>query len=172
MEREGFDDEQFFTGVEVEHTPTFGMKTLFVIGIPKIETLLFQIKFNEPKAVYFGANQSFHLDNQDQWDQWQPWISMINEVLNKCPNLYTTLDFDISYAEGIAETGLPENDRFISMVSAKLPYVNQLGYNAVLKIDDKDFNATNPGVWCHRIHNLTAPEKFTNWLAYKDDQIV
>ena len=33
MIREGHEDTQFFIGQEVEHTPAFGKKTLFVVGI-------------------------------------------------------------------------------------------------------------------------------------------
>ena len=30
------DSVTYFTGVEVEKTPAYGMKTLFVVGLPKI----------------------------------------------------------------------------------------------------------------------------------------
>ena len=39
-----------------------------------------------------------------------------------------------------------------------------------LKLDDTDFNATNPGVWVHRIHELKSLDKFTNWEQYKSDK--
>ena len=42
----------------------------------------------------------------------------------------------------------------------------------MVKIDDKDFQATNPGVWCHRLHNLMDEQRFTNWEEYKNDKIV
>ena len=35
-----------------------------------------------------------------------------------------------------------------SMISVLLPYIDQQwNYNACIKIDDKDFKASNPGVW-------------------------
>jgi hypothetical protein len=52
------------------------------------------------------------------------------------------------------------------------PYLNQLGYNATLKIDDKDFNATNPGVWCHNLQDLLGRDRFTNWDQYGKDEII
>ena len=73
--------------------------------------------------------------------------------------------------EGLLESALPEYRRFIPMISAKLPYINQLGYNAVLKIDDIDFDKSNPGVWCHRLHDLQSASTFTGWDAYKDDEV-
>jgi hypothetical protein len=40
----------------------------------------------------------------------------------------------------------------------------------MLKIDDKDFDATNPGVWCHSLHSLMSRETFTSWDDYKGDK--
>ena len=51
-----------------------------------------------------------------------------------------------------------------------MPYVKQWNYNTMLKIDDKDFKASNPGVWCHRLHNLLDEEKFTDWAEYGLDK--
>jgi hypothetical protein len=56
------------------------------------------------------------------------------------------------------------------MISAKLPYLQQLGYNATIKIDDKDFQATNPGVWCHSVQSLIRRRVFTPWDHYTKDQ--
>jgi len=58
------------------------------------------------------------------------------------------------------------------MISVKVPYLQQLGYNATVKIDDKDFDATNPGVWCHSLHALTNPANFTSWREYTKDEPV
>jgi hypothetical protein len=65
-----------------------------------------------------------------------------------------------------------EQRRFIPQVSIKLPYLTQLGYNATIKIDDKDFDATNPGVWCHRLRDLTTTDSFTSWDEYSKDIII
>jgi hypothetical protein len=50
--------------------------------------------------------------------------------------------------------------------------LTKYNYNAILKIDDKDFEATNPGVWTHRLHDLLEHEKFTDWDQYKEDEII
>ena len=41
-----------------------------------------------------------------------------------------------------------------------------------LKIDDKDFDASNPGVWVHRVHDLKTKEVFTDWSKYTTDEII
>ena len=81
-----------------------------------------------------------------------------------------TLDLDASCAEGLIESGLADYNNFIPMISVKLPYVRHLGYNATLKIDDKDFEATNPGVWCHNLQDLQSRKTFTDWSRYTKDE--
>ena len=76
----------------------------------------------------------------------------------------------IAWVTGLLESGLTENHNFIPMISVKLPYINQLGYNATLKLDDKDFRATNPGVWCHSLHTLQKRSVFTDWSKYTKDE--
>jgi len=39
----------------------------------------------------------------------------------------------------------------------------------MVKIDDKTYNASNPGVWCHRVHDLMDYSKFTPWKDYQED---
>jgi hypothetical protein len=95
---------------------------------------------------------------------------MIHNVLDT--GILSTLDVDVNCVEGLLESGLTENRHFIPMISVKLPYVQQLGYNATIKLDDKDFDATTPGVWCHRLHNLLDTKLFTSWNAYTKDEIL
>jgi hypothetical protein len=58
------------------------------------------------------------------------------------------------------------------MISVKLPYIRQFGYNATIKLDDKDFAATNPGVWCHSLHDLQNYKVFTDWSKYTKDEVI
>lgn len=159
------EDPDFFVGNEVEHTPAHNLKTLFVVGVQPTSDILRQANALNCKAVYFGANQSFDGYSED-------WVHMIQTVLDHPDDLWCTLDFDVRHVEDILETVLVEHPNFIPMISVKIPYANQLGYNATVKIDDKDFAASNPGVWCHKLHDLMNHEKYTNWKKYKDDQIL
>ena len=52
-----------------------------------------------------------------------------NLVFGLLKEMYTvTLDYDIKYHEWILESGYNENTRFISQISVKLPYIDQLNY--------------------------------------------
>ena len=161
------EDIIFFTGVEIERTPAFGMRTLFVVGIQKVEEIISLAELHECKHIYFGANQSYVPQSTDEMFVWD---HMIMECLIE--NYWCTLDFDAQWVEDVLEGGIVEQRRFIPQISVKLPYLTQLGYNATIKIDDKDFDATNPGVWCHRLRDLTTTDSFTNWDEYSKDEII
>jgi hypothetical protein len=159
----------YFTGTEVEHTPAFGLRTLFVVGIKSSDEVEWWYTNQECEHIYFGANMSFDVTDNTA-EQWQPWENMILPLLKK--GYLVTLDVDAGQLEGLLETGFPEYNNFIPMISVKLPYIEQLRYNACLKIDDKDFNASNPGVWVHSVHDLMDRKRFTSWDKYKQDQPV
>ena len=166
---EDIEDIQYFVGTEVEHTPQYGKKTLFVVGIKDSDEIANLAEFNGCKHIYLGANMSFDVTENTE-SQWQPWENMAFPLLEK--GYWVTLDVDVSQVEGLLETGLVEHNRFIPMISVKLPYIEQLGYNACLKIDDKDFDASNPGVWVHKMHDLKDRAVFTDWSKYTTDTII
>lgn len=158
--------EKFFTGIEVEHTPAFGKKTLFVVGVQPVELIAANLQGCE--HIYFGANMSFPKLTVNDGGKWREWEQMIMHFLKL--DYLCTLDVDVGCVEGLIEGGLPEYHNFIPMISVKLPYIGQLGYNATLKLDDKGFQATNPGVWCHSIHSLQDRKVFTDWSKYSADK--
>lgn len=167
MNREGHNNVKFFTGTEVEHTPAFGKKTLFVVGLQSVTSIEEQLDGCE--HIYFGANMSFPSSiRTNDAVFWTPWENMIKHFL--LHGYQCTLDIDVSQVEGLLESGLCEYNNFIPMISVKIPYIRQLGYNATVKIDDKDFAATNPGVWCHSLHTLQKRSVFTDWSKYTKDE--
>jgi hypothetical protein len=179
MNREGHNNVKFFTGTEVEHTPAFGKKTLFVVGLQSaadIQDWLDDFAVHEDKSmhiehIYFGANMSFPASiRTNDAVFWNPWESMIQHFLSA--GYPCTMDIDVSQVEGLLESGLCEHYNFIPMISVKIPYIRQLGYNATIKLDDRDFAATNPGVWCHNLHDLQKRTKFTDWSKYSNDKTI
>lgn len=178
MNREGHNDVNFFVGTEVEHTPAYGMRTLFVVGVQPVKDIRTRINdaadyLDDSKHIqhiYFGANQSFPNPAVNDFHSWNSWEDMIGPFLKD--GIMCTLDLDNSAAEGLLESALVEYHNFIPMISVKLPYIKQLGYNATIKLDDRDFAATNPGVWCHSLHTLQNREVFTPWSKYTKDEVI
>lgn len=165
----------FFTGQEVEYTPAFGTQTLFVVGLQTVDDI--QTKINHANKIgakiehiYFGANQSFPSLLYNDYNGWKQWEDMIMPFLEA--GYWCTLDLDVGCVTGLTDGLLCEQDKFIPMISVKIPYARTLGYNAVVKIDDRDFKATNPGVWCHSLHDLQRRSKFTDWGKYTKDEIL
>ena len=156
----------YFTGYEVEHTVAYGMKTLFVVGTPPLAEILAQAKQHDVKQIYFGTSQSFNPQAISN-EEYRAWDDVIIGCLKA--DYWVTLDFDVEHIEGVLESGYNEYAKFIPMISVKLPYINQLNYNATIKLDDRTWGATNPGVWTHHLQSLMGKDKFTYWDQYTQD---
>jgi hypothetical protein len=167
------DDVIYFTGVEIEHTPACGMRTLFVVGLRHPQDVISKAKTADCKHIFVGANQSFDpmralVGSSNLYDDIEPWDNMITDLLND--GFIVTLDFDIDYVQVILEMKCQTHINFIPQISAKIPDIKKLNYNTMLKIDDTDFKASNPGVWCHKLHNLMNDNVFTGWREYEKDE--
>ena len=163
-------DITFFTGVEIEKTPAYGMKTLFVTGVHDAYVIMELAREHKCQHIYFGANQSFPNPTINDATVWTAWERMILHWLDR--GYWCTLDLDVGAVEGLAEGSLCEQSQFIPMLSVKLPYIKLLGYNTTIKLDDRDFKATNPGVWCHSLHDLLDRKTFTSWDQYTKDEVI
>lgn len=159
------DDVIFFIGNEVEHTPAYGLRTLFVTGVQPVDAIALNLQGCE--HIFFGANHSFNPTFND-YDGWKAWEDMIEFFLKK--DYLCSLDIPLSAVEEFHDGGLNEHANFIPQIRVPIPYVKLWNYNTMLKIDDKDFKATNPGVWSHSLHTLMDRSKFTDWSQYKQDK--
>lgn len=160
------DDVLFFFGTEVEHTPAFNMNTLFVVGVHSVETIELKLR-PHIKHIFFGANHSFSPQNNLDWQRWE---TMIQYFLDK--EYLCSLDIPMSAVEEFHEGGLCEYNNFIPQIRVPIPYIKLWNYNTMIKIDDKDFKSTNPGVWSHSLHKLMDRNQFTSWDQYKGDTIL
>lgn len=156
----------FFYGFEIENTPARGMGTLFVVGLQDVETIKSNLRGS--RHVYLGANQSFKFSSETitKWDK------LIQQLLED--DLWVTWDIDSTDYPKMLDSFaiLSGYRRFILQISLKLPYLDNLNYNACVKIDDTNFDYSNPGVWVHRLHSLKDANVFTSWDEYADDIIM
>lgn len=157
----------FFIGTEVEHTPAYGKKTLFVVGLQNPEKIKTYYHAHSCEHIFFGANHSY---NPVENGNWETWEAMITQFLKE--DYLCTLDIPLSAVEEFHDTGLCEYDTFIPQIRISIPYVTLWNYNTMVKIDDRDFKSTNPGVWCHSLHELMSRQKFTDWSKYSLDTII
>lgn len=170
--------EGLFVGQEVEKTPAYRMTTLFVVGtktsnqieeaLSTLNTKNYGVPFSgsDIEHIFFGANHSL---TRESWKGSEDvWTSMIRKFLDK--NYLCSLDIPVDLAEEVLETYLNEHNNFIPQIRVTVPYVGLWNYNTMVKIDDKGFNESNPGVWCHSLHDLCSRETFTDWREYKGDK--
>ena len=173
MKREGHENVDFFVGTEVERTPAFGRRTLFVVGVQPIQNIQdwlddyhsYEDRSYHIEHVFFGANHSFNPQTPEEWRKWESMITYFLERGYLC-----TLDIPISAVEEFNDGSLCDYRNFVPQIRVSVPYTKLWNYNTMLKIDDKDFDATNPGVWCHSLHSLMSRETFTSWDDYKGDK--
>ena len=148
-----------FVGREVEKTPAHNMPTLFVAGLQPIADI--EDSVLSEKHIFFGADHTFNNPTPEEFENWE---AMINHFLKQ--GFLCTLDFGLDDLALIQESVLVEDINFIPQIRVPIPYIQTLPYNTMLKIDDTEFQGSNPGVWCHRLHDLMATDKFTPWREY------
>jgi hypothetical protein len=169
MIREGHDNVNFFFGKEVEKTPAFGKQTLFVVGIQPVDEIAYHFT-RHPSGVehiFFGANHSFCPQTPTEWDRWSAMIAHFLKLGYVC-----SLDIPVTHVEDFNDTFLCEYRNFIPQIRVSIPYVKLWNYNTMIKIDDTDFDATNPGVWTHSLHSLMSRRTFTDWDQYNEDSLL
>ncbi len=155
----------FFFGKEVEHTPAYGLNTLFVVGVQPVGIIAENLQ--GCSHIFFGANHSYNPRTNVEADLWEKMIRFFLEREYLC-----SLDIPLSAIESFNDGSLCEYNNFIPQIRVPIPYIRLWNYNTMLKIDDKDFKATNPGVWSHSLHALMDRKNFTDWSQYKNDSII
>lgn len=169
MNRNGHTDETcYFIGPEVEHTPAFNKKTLFVIGKQDVAQIERMAREYKTPHIFMGANHSFTCGNLDPY-----WDATITALLDR--GFWVTLDYE-AHDHGtvlkMLNKGIWQSRLFVPLLSVRIPYVQTTSTNLTIKIDDIDFNATNAGVWCLNHHEVTDSNRFTDWQDYTTDEVV
>ena len=159
----------FFTGVEVEKTPAYGMKTLFITGTHSYLSIKQQLdKLMQIEHVFFGANHSYNPITEEEFQEWDNMmLPLVKEGILCSLDIPSTINM-----EWFLDSGLVEYENFIPQIRVVIPYIKQWNYNTMVKIDDKGFKASNPGVWCHSLHDLMDRNKFTDWSKYGLDKTI
>lgn len=150
----------FFIGVEVENTPAKGVKTLFCHGKIPCNDILHKLNTDDNcidvKHIYLNSNHTECFDP-------------ITKIISFCELGYW-VTFEIDHRLSKMIHSLPMHDLFIPFLSVKIEKVTK-HKNLSIKIDDVDFNATNPGVWCFKLDELP-DNTFNDWSVYTKDEVI
>lgn len=161
------DNAKYFVAHEVERTPAYGMRTLFMVGLQPVEEIVKLAEQHNCHNVYFGTGTTFL---PTSYEEVAKWNDVIEQVIQH--DLWATLDFDSNLAHYVHSMSVSQNRRFIPMISVKVDNFRGFNYNATLKLDDVDFDSTNPGVWCWSLSDLLSRDHFTDWEEYRNDTII
>ena len=152
-----------FSGIEVEHTPAYGKQPLFLarndLLFDQIVELAEQVN---AEAIYFGANRSF-MHNIVHTPQ------LLKKLLDR--GYWCTIDYQYSVHKDVKErfADIWNEEKFIPFCSIIFPKSEQ-DDNLCVKVDDVDFNKTNPGVWTMSMNHFKQSSGFTSWKEYKQDE--
>lgn len=168
MKRHGHENTSYFLGPEVEHTPAYSKRTLFVVGKQPFDQILTMARANKVTHVFMGANHSFNSASKDPY-----WDHVITGLLDR--GFWVTLDYQAHEHSEVLEMlnpGIWQSRQFVPLLSVRIPKIQTSNPNLTVKIDDVDFAATNPGVWCLHHHELTDSNRFTDWQDYGSDEVL
>ena len=157
------DSVGIFSGVEVEHTPAFGKQTLFLARNDLYFDQIVELaeKANA-EAIYFGANRTFMHNIANT-------THLIARLMRR--GYWCTIDYQYSVHAEVKERfkDIWKEDKFITFCSIIFPKSEE-DDNLCIKVDDVDFNKTNPGVWTMTMDHFKQSSGFTSWNEYKQDE--
>ena len=115
----------YMTGVEVEHTAAYGLKTLFVQGYKHYNEIIEIANRENINHIYLGANRSFDINHD--------WTTIIEKLLNL--NFIVTIDYPVVYHGRLnLSNEIVNSKKFISIMTIDIPNVLNSGKNLILKI--------------------------------------
>ena len=172
MNRTGHETVTFFVGGEVEKTPAFSKKTLFVVGFQEADTIERLAREHKTPHIFLGANHSFDATHYTEHFA-KTWEDLVTRLLDT--GFWVTLDYPAHQHETVLKMfspGIWQSRQFVPLLSVRIPKIQTSSPNLTVKIDDIDFKATNPGVWCMHYHEVTDSNRFTDWQDYGADMVL
>ena len=145
-----------FSGIEVEHTPAYGKQTLF---LARNDLTFDQIQecavMANAEAIYYGANRSYMHGHYMQ-------VPQIMKFLEH--GYYVTVDYPFELHQMVSQKFalVWKHERFIPFCSIIMPDSEE-DTSLCFKIDDIEFNKTNPGVWTMSMKDFKDKAGFTKW---------
>jgi hypothetical protein len=115
-----------------------------------------------------GANHSFRTTGENTY-----WDKTITVLLDK--GFWVSLDYEAHDHDVVLELlnpGIWQSRLFVPLLNVRIPKIQTSSPNLTIKIDDIDFKATNPGVWCMHFHEVTDSNRFTDWVEYGNDFVL
>ena len=156
-------DVTVFSGIEIEHTPAYGLQTLF---LARNDLTFDQIQecavMANAEAIYYGANRSYKHNHYMQ-------VAQIIKFLEH--GYYVTVDYPFELHQMVNQKFALcwKDPKFIPFCSIIMPHSEE-DTSLCFKIDDVDFDSTNSGVWTMSMKDFKEKSGYTKWEDYKKDE--
>ena len=164
------DKTNYFVGDEIEHTPNFGLRTLFIVGdqdmYSKQEVIKKLATENNCQHLFFGANHSFTTRQELQL------MEFVHVLHNMSKHYKISIDVPADLIEKAMFAHIHEVKDICIQIRFPIPNVLKLNKFTQIKVDDRDFKATNPGVWTVPLTSMLNEKVFTPWDLYDNDEPV
>lgn len=157
------EDVKVFSGIEIEHTPAYGKQTLFLARNDlTFDQIISLAVASDAEAIYFGANRTYMHSHAMQ-------VAQIHQLLDR--GYWVTVDYPYELHRLVSKKFQTcwTNDKFIPFCSIIFPFTED-DKQLCFKVDDEDFNKTNPGVWSMSMEDFKDKSGFTKWDQYKKDE--
>jgi hypothetical protein len=157
------DEVKTFVGLEIEHTQAYGKRTLFLARNDlTTDEILELVVLNDCEAIYFGANRTYMHNHGLQ-------LAQIHKFLSD--GYYVTVDYPYNLHKEVKQkfSTVWSHPKFIPFCSIIFPNIEE-DTQLCFKIDDIDFNKSNPGVWTSTMSKFKEQAGFTKWEDYRNDE--
>ena len=157
------EDVNVFSGLEVEHTQAFGKQTLFLARNDlTFDQIISLAVASDAEAIYFGANRTYMHNHALQ-------LAQIHQLLDR--GYWVTIDYPYELHRLVSTKykSCWKDPKFIPFCSIIFPFTED-DDQLCFKIDDEDFNKTNPGVWTMSMKDFNGTSGYTKWDQYKKDE--
>jgi len=152
-----------FVGTEIEHTLAYGKRTLFLARNDLTTDQILEIAVaNNCEHIYYGANRMYLHGHALQ-------IAQMIKFLDD--GYYVTVDYPYALHNQVKKkfAMIWKRPKFIPFCSIIFPNTEE-DQQVHFKIDDIDFNKTNPGVWTMGLADFKSKAGHTRWEEYKSDR--
>jgi|TARA_B100000989_G_C19477324_1_gene443517 hypothetical protein len=161
-------DVDYFVGNEVEKTPFYGRKTLFVVGFKNPRKIVKKATDHHCRHIYLGANMSF---KNVEWNDNR--TAKLRDIITHLLDNQFQVTLDISKTFDLTTIDMfIDSEYFHIMYSLPIAYAEKYKNTMTIKVDDVGFNKTNTGVWCNPLSKLMDPITKTEWSSYQTDEVI
>lgn len=157
----------FFIGPEVEHTPAYSKKTLFVVGKPEVSRIEKLAREYKVPHISLGANLSFQCNSTEDATYWD---TTVTSLLDK--GFWVTLNYRAEEHVDVLKIlnpGIWQSRIFVPLLGVGIPQLETSNGNLTVKFHSNGNRSTNPGVWSLHYHQITDSNRFTDWGDYDTD---